>query len=64
MKTVIRNRYNQVPYLTGKGKKTKTQENTAYTSAKRSALSQKVSTRLQGTDSTTKKTQPDVDSKR
>ena len=46
----IRNTYNQMPPRTLKEKVTKTKENITYKRAKRSALSQQVTTSLQGTD--------------
>ena len=54
-KAKIRNPYNEIPHLrprTPYGKVTKTQENITYKRAKRSAHSQQVTTRLQGTDKT------------
>ena len=53
-KAKIRNQYNQVLHLTQEpyGKVTKTQENITHKRAKRSAFSQQVTLRLQGTDNT------------
>ena len=53
-KAKIRNRYNQAPHQSQKTEweSDKTQENTTYMKAKRSAISQQVTTRLQETDIT------------
>ena len=55
-RTKIRNRYNQVPYLTRntnwESDMNTRKQHTSLKRAKRSAFSQQVTTRLQGTDKT------------